>query len=318
MADLVRTASVTAPPPLALTLRRAWFVATEPQDLPPLFTTALHGAFGHALKALSCSERSRASCRECPRAAACAYTHLFEAQGDGRSVDGVTTDAPAALALAPERFEPGARQLRLRAGEPLALRLCLIGRRAAAHEPLVAAALSRAGDLGLGIRPPGRPGRPRLDLERLEPLDLPADPAPPRALLEWRTPVRLVADGKVASRLDADSIWRTVVRRVRTLARLYGDPPHTDPVPADTPAPFSFDAAPHRVVRIDRYSARQGRRMTWPGLVGSGVLSGPGLPDAWPWLRRAEALQLGKATSFGFGRYHLLPLALPATQPPAP
>jgi hypothetical protein len=337
---------IAPPPRLPLALRRAWFVAAETQDLPPLATTALHGALGRSLRAMVCTDPSRPSCRRCPRALACAYPHLYEAQGDGRSVDGVTTSAPAALALSPDRFEPGAPRLRLEPGEPLSLRLCLVGRRAATFEPVLAQALARAGDLGLGLRPDGRPGRrPRLELQGLEAIEPPAvaaptraqgdgfdgrraarriEPpavaAPTRALLEWQTPVRLVADGKVASSLDASRIWRTVVRRVRTLARLYGDQPAEElpPIEGEPPAPFAFEPGPHRIVRIDRYSARQGRRMTWPGLVGSGILSGPGLPAAWPWLRTAEALQLGKATSFGFGRLRLLSLPPAPEHPPAP
>jgi CRISPR/Cas system endoribonuclease Cas6 (RAMP superfamily) len=42
--------------------------------------------------------------------------------------------------------------------------------------------------------------------------------------------------------------------------------------------------------------------MTWPGLVGTLSLAGPGLATAWPLLQFAEAVGLGKATTFGFGQ----------------
>ncbi|MGB9625894.1 MAG: CRISPR system precrRNA processing endoribonuclease RAMP protein Cas6, partial [Phycisphaerae bacterium] len=59
---------------------------------------------------------------------------------------------------------------------------------------------------------------------------------------------------------------------------------------------------------IPRFSSRQGEHMSLGGLVGHLVLDLPP-GQLGPWLRLAEPIHLGKATSFGLGRvvYEELP-----------
>lgn len=58
-------------------------------------------------------------------------------------------------------------------------------------------------------------------------------------------------------------------------------------------------------VSVRCYSIWQKRRMEWPGLMGKMVWRGPTLAALWPLLRFGEAVQIGKATTLGFGRYRL-------------
>src|SRR5690554_2550972 len=86
-----------------IALYRAVFEATEPGMLPPLPTTALHGAPGRALWREVCLAPARQTCRGCPAMAQCPYPPLFEPvpAPAGRDL-GVTDEAPRALFLAPE------------------------------------------------------------------------------------------------------------------------------------------------------------------------------------------------------------------------
>jgi len=75
------------------------------------------------------------------------------------------------------------------------------------------------------------------------------------------------------------------------------------PVPS-----FEVTAERIEVVPVRRYSSRQGRSMVWPGLMGVLDVAGPGVVQAWPLFAFCERVHVGKATSFGFGRYVLKPV----------
>ena len=63
-------------------------------------------------------------------------------------------------------------------------------------------------------------------------------------------------------------------------------------------------AAPEtRLVHVRRYSARQGRAMEWPGVIGRLRWRGPAVKELWPLLRFGEMVQIGKGATLGFGRY---------------
>jgi CRISPR/Cas system endoribonuclease Cas6 (RAMP superfamily) len=70
--------------------------------------------------------------------------------------------------------------------------------------------------------------------------------------------------------------------------------------------------ASFRWVDLERYSGRQKRPMTLGGIVGEATYAGD-LGEFLPFLRLGEQVHVGKASSFGFGRYELL--APPAASP---
>lgn len=272
--------------------------AQAPQRLAPLFTTAVHGALGHALRDLVCVVPGRPPCAGCPHAAGCAVPGLLEPQAR-EPVLGVTGRGAPAIVLAPETPVPAAPRS-LEAGERVALRVTLIGARALGLSPLLTPLFARVAERGLAL---GGTPRPPLALASVAP-EAPAPTPPGDALaLELVTPARLARGGRIASDLDADLLWAALVRRGDVLARLHGGGALTDG-PAGS-APFALAAERLRVQDVPRYSSRQRRRMVWPGLVGRLVLRGPGLDAARPLLAFGEQVQLGKATGFGFGRYRL-------------
>lgn len=293
----------------SVTRYRVELRAERAQRLPPLWTTALHGALDDALYALGCRcERARGSdprvrvCRgDCP------YAWLCESparEGDG---GGVQDRAPAPLVVAPMAYEPYARFVDLRENDRISLRLTLLGPVAEGHVSLVHAALQRCARTGLGIDPQRPDGaRPTLALERVVPERI-ADVAPPReVVLETVTPARITLDGKVLGRLDGTALWRAMRRRGEHLARRYGGGSLGEGGGAE--APFATDVRADRVVEVQRWSNRQKRRMVWPGVMGVARLHGEGLARVWPLLAFIREAQVGKGTSFGFGRIDLTPV----------
>lgn len=293
----------------SVTRYRVELRAERAQRLPPLWTTALHGALDDALYALGClCEGPRGSdprmrvCRgDCP------YAWLCEAPAQEGDVRGVQDRAPAPLVVAPMAFEPRARFVELREDDRISLRLTLLGPVAKGHVPLVHAALQRCARTGLGIDPQRPDGaRPTLALERVVPERI-CDDAPPReAVLETVTPARITLDGKVLGRLDGTALWRAMRRRGELLARRYGGGSLGDG--GGPEAPFAADVHADRVVQVERWSSRQRRRMMWPGVMGVARLHGEGVARVWPLLAFIRDAQVGKGTSFGFGRVDITPV----------
>jgi hypothetical protein len=294
-----------------LTELRATLVGREDQRLPALPTTALHGALARALYADVCIYPERPTCENCPRLLDCPYPALFEPVAPTEAGEGVTDRAPPALVMAPERTGFPAPFLALRRGERLRFTLTLIGERARACRTLLVAALRGACREGLGVRaqPSQRGERPRLYLERVETREVsPAAGGAPLARLVLRTPLRLKERGRISGHVTSALLWRSLLRRADILCRLYGSGPlaaSDDGMPVPS---FKVTAERVEVVPVRRYSSRQGRSMVWPGLMGVLDVAGPGVVQAWPLLAFCERVHVGKATSFGFGRYVLKPV----------
>jgi hypothetical protein len=290
----------------SVTLRRATLRALTDGLLPSLPTTALHGALGRALWQEVCLAPARPTCRGCPAEKHCPYPRLFE-PGVGVPTEqekaiGITDEAPRPLALAPEPpLVPTKTEAhRLNAGDRIAFRVSLA---AVAEDalPHLVRALRRAARKGLGAGPT----RVRFGLEEISTCDELSDQGPAeRAQMHFLTPLRLKVNGRIQPNLDAAALVGALLRRAQLFASIEGRSwqPSFDPEGVAT----QLSVWPHlQVVPVWRFSNRQNRRMTWPGLVGVVELAGSGLVDLWPLLRFGERAQIGKATTFGFGRYAL-------------
>jgi hypothetical protein len=280
------------------------FRAREPQRVPAMPSTALHGALGHALRKIACVEPRRSDCDGCDQAERCAYPSLAEPAGARGAGEGVADRAPPPIVLAPIDMALGERFLTLREGESLRFRVCLVGEKALRSESLVLAALSRAGRFGIGVTP-GAGGaksskRPQMELGSAVEVEA-CRGSGPAAEVVFATPARLTLDGRVSGEVDADLLWRSVLRRADTLSRCYGGGALVAGG-SEPPAPFAMKDRATRVVAVERYSSRQRSRMVWPGVVGTARLEGGQMPEAWPLLRFAERVQIGKGTACGFGR----------------
>lgn len=289
----------------ALSLTRLVLEARAAASLPPLPTTALHGALPRIVRSDVCLAPARETCRGCPAERTCAYPRLFDpapAEAGALRAAGVTDEMPRPLFAAPEGalVPTGARAVSLRRGDTVALRIGLAGS-AAALRPVVVQAVRRVGVRGLG----GATAPFRFDVVRVEDVHMPrAGAGPKAATMELLTPLRLKFRGRVASAVTATMLVEALCRRATLLAGLEG----REWAPPFDPGAVAADLvlrANLQVRSVRRFSHRQGRSMQWPGLLGTLLLAGRGLAPLWPLLRWGEGAQIGKATTFGFGRYRL-------------
>lgn len=306
-----------APPPKTSTLL-VRYVAAERQRLPSFLGSAVHGAFGHALKRIACVRPKRTSCVGCPDALGCGYAELFEAPASEHArnlLRGVQQQAPRPVAVAPDGSWPrfAAAGNVVAEGAEVRVRVVLIGRAVELHRPLAVRALRDVADLGLGItHTEGRWRRARLSpsvaIENDDTDDLPS-PSSMRevneASLTLVSPLRIKSGGRLLSRLSAGALLTALVRRVNALSILYGvgTPSVDEHAVAAQAEGIEVADDRTRLVAVTRWSERQRRRMTWPGIVGALHLHGRNLGEVWPLLRLGERVQVGKGTTVGFGRY---------------
>jgi len=127
-------------------------------------------------------------------------------------------------------------------------------------------------------------------------------------LVAFATQTRLKQDGAFARRPDFQLLFRRLLGRLSSLARFH------DQGPLDVDFRALIDAAgavrlardETRWTRWARYSARQDRRMEWEGLVGAAVYEGD-LAPFWPYLVFGQWTHVGSSTTFGLGRYVIVP-----------
>ncbi|MFW5740979.1 MAG: CRISPR system precrRNA processing endoribonuclease RAMP protein Cas6 [Myxococcota bacterium] len=278
------------------------FRAEVEQRLPPLPTTAFHGTLGHALRELACLAPERKDCPDCPHLPLCPYAVLFEPRPVQDAGNGVTNRAPPPIVIAPEEPIAGRDPVVLRSGDVLTVRLSLVGSLVRQHLALIVAAMKKAGARGIGLpleeRVRSMRKRPPLRLDEVQPLDLDAAPLANRVQLRFTTPVRIKHDGKILGRLEAIPLYAAMTRRADLLSRLYG----TGPVALAAAPPFAIAASEMRMLGVRRYSTRQRQRIDMPGQIGWVELEGD-LPSITPLLRFLERVQMGKATTFGLGRF---------------
>lgn len=309
---------------LSPSLPRATFAARieaiDDQRLPPLFTTALHGALGHALLDTACRSVPRCSSGECREATACRVACLSRPTSSTLDVTGAQP-----LVLRPAAPVTSRTPLELPRGSVLECHVLLLGQAAIDERATLARALERAVERGLGIDHDRR--RARLALRSLESVAqtttpqrgeaVDTRPRPPNATLRLRTPLRLQVDGHVRSDFDALTLRRALLRRARIVLDAFGDRSssdaratvtalleHLDLELRSTEATFRIVSRQTHMVHVRRYSSRQSARMEWPGVVGRLDIEGDIEADM-PLFDLARELHVGKNTSFGFGQVEL-------------
>ncbi|MBI4879520.1 MAG: CRISPR system precrRNA processing endoribonuclease RAMP protein Cas6 [Planctomycetes bacterium] len=314
---------------LRLLLLEVTAAARDPIDLPAFAGSTLRGALGRALKDVLCVA-SGAECGACRLADACAYPYLFEtAPPSGARRLARLPFAPHPYAL---RAPPG--PLALREGEEFSFGLALIGR-ATEFLPVVAQAVLRAGERGLGstrgrFRVAGVAARRARGVEPValvagdpprllqaaaaacsDPSRFESDLRAGQASVRFESAVRLLQDGKPAREIPFHLLVRALLRRASSLLEFHED--------IDLQLDFrGVIAAAEQVATLEsrlapedrvRYSARQERIMNLRGLRGSVTYAG----DLAPYQRLlalGEAVGVGKGTTFGLGRMRVEAAAL--------
>ena len=305
------TASCLSYVEVAVTLRML-----EAGTLPPFKGATLRGAFGHHLKRLACHVE-HGDCGRCLLGRRCVFPVFFEgAAPEGREILKRYPFVPQPFVLAvdatgPTEFEPEDR---------LTFGMRLFGP-AADHLAYVAYAFMRIGESGLGrdrlryVVERIDDGPRRLFAEgdesiaapaarRLPPLTAEDGTGADQAEVTFRSPVRLRKEGHLAERIEFAHLMRSIVRRLSILTHFYGrwiGPPGEHGRVLDLANEVEIVHNDSSWIEFSRYSGRQGKRMMLGGVVGKMKVRGP-LGPLLPWLRAAEIVHVGKATSFGFGR----------------
>ena len=305
---------------LEFTLRAVSKVA-----FPRYMGGAIRGGMGYALRGVVCSHPGR-DCRQCDLAPDCAYSLLYE------------SPVPAHAAMmrlypaAPHPFvvrEPLDSRGTYEAGEELGFGVVLVGR-AIRHAPALVEAVRELGKGGLGR------DRGRLELAAVSAvndrgeremvyasdrgclsaapatIDLPLHPRErddcgSRTLtLDLLTPVRIKYNGHLRDHLDFHVLFRSLLRRVSALTHFYcGSQVGADAreliASACQAGALESDL---RWVDWPRYSTRQREPMRLGGVVGR-VRYARVSAALWPYLRAGEYVHVGKATTFGLGRYRI-------------
>lgn len=317
----------------ALRLERVRFRchALDPIRLPRYSGSAWRGLLGHSLRRSVCVTRAP-TCDGCLLRSHCTYSTFFETPSVAPETAKRYSALPHPFVLEPP--PAGAREYAR--GDALSLGLTLIGP-AGDLLPYLIHALQRAGERGLG-REDGRfrllevtqetePGndhwQPVFETAagtlRAFRSSAPAPGACPEPLrLELLTPLRLKQRGHYVrpAQLDARALLGTLAARVALLAELYA-PRQELPATPDRGAlhaaidQVQVEPSALRWVDWTRYSSRQRTHMQLGGLLGPLQLSGPGVAPLWPLIALGQWLHLGKNTSFGLGRYRVVPVAPP-------
>ncbi|MDR3600308.1 MAG: CRISPR system precrRNA processing endoribonuclease RAMP protein Cas6 [Desulfosporosinus sp.] len=267
-------------------------VSLKTAILPAYLGSTLRGAVGQALYCDSL-----------------AYNYLY----NNRSLSNGRQDIPNPYLIIPPEINRSA----FRPGEELCFYVILLGEAAQYTQPLVNSLQKKR--LGLGaLRYPFELKKITHDQDQrviwengsfykaaVRSVVLPYRSLPDvkKVTIRTRTPLRVRRDGALLETIDFMTIIRNITHRLEAIAARYGG--WVDSLEAARIQALSAQVAMiqnHLKLKpITRYSNRIGEKMDFSGLTGSMQLQGELTPFV-PWLYAAQALHIGRNTTFGMGR----------------
>ncbi|HBY93035.1 MAG TPA: hypothetical protein DEP84_03570 [Chloroflexi bacterium] len=305
-------------PSLSLARLRFIYRLRDPLPHAAVQGSLWRGALGYALKSTICvyADPFERRCPECALYRHCPYPRLFEPVVPAGQAAGSSDDAPRPFVLEP----PLDATTALEDGAQLVAGIVLLGP-ALEEVPTIIRSAALLGERGLG-QSAARATLTGVDAVGLSgPVELwpggSLDPLPvlhtaeivrgadwlaPDLTLRFVTPTRLRRKGAVVAVPDAETITRALLRRLISLAALYGEPwyPETHrliaaaaalPVDAD----LDWRAASH-------LSTRHNRRMPLDGFEGELTLHA--VPEELrALLLLGSFVHLGKLATYGHGWY---------------
>lgn len=289
--------------------------------LPEYKGGTFRGAFGHVFKRVVCSAH-RPTCDGCILVSTCPYTYVFDTK---RPMDAkfmrLYPEVPRPFVLEPpldhrRQFEPG---------DELEFGLILIGR-AVSYLPYFIFTFQQMENTGVGIDrarfelrsvvsdPPGGTSCVIYSARDRRIHEAPAFGADalvaPRSssavTITFQTPLRLQGDGLPIEQLGFRPLVSGLLRRISALSYFHcGHEFQADfKRLVETADGVRVERDETRWYNWDRFSGRQHRRLSMGGLVGGITFAGD-LTEYWPLLQIGEVIHVGKATSFGLGKFRL-------------
>ncbi|HDR1284616.1 TPA: CRISPR system precrRNA processing endoribonuclease RAMP protein Cas6 [Pasteurella multocida] len=291
---------------------RLHFQVTQPIMLPDYAGSTLRGAFGRALRKISCMTKL-ADCKGCPLYRTCPYTNIFETPAPESHHLQKFSQVPNGYIIEPPQW--GKKQYDI--GEELSFNLVLFGR-LIDQLALIVFAFKRAFEYQVAN------GQATfIDIQHITfresksilknghiidhntvlslPKHLPTD-----LTLQINTPLRLQENGKVlsATTIHFSRLLLGLAKRIVLLNEF-----HHQPIQID------FEPLKHALADIKddkqlewrdwtRYSSRQNQRMQLGGLVGQWHLQH--VSSQWATLLYiGQWLHCGKNATFGLGQYEI-------------
>ncbi|MGH2544063.1 MAG: CRISPR system precrRNA processing endoribonuclease RAMP protein Cas6 [Ardenticatenaceae bacterium] len=278
------------------------------------------GAFGVALKeALCLYERPLEHlCPECILYTHCSYPPLFEPRVPAELSAGGSDDAPRPFVLQP----PVGATRPLKPGEEVEIGLLLMGP-ALRDLPLLVRVMAHLGERGLGER------QARAALVRVEALNLErrvevwprkapdalplidreallrrAEVLPEQLVLDFITPTRIKREGRLLVTPDAESVTRALLRRLISLAVLYGEPWYPPAQDLIATAAVLGGRAETNWEGASHVSTRQQQRIPLDGFTGQLHLDHVPL-DLRALLLLGSLAHVGKMATYGHGWYEV-------------
>lgn len=283
----------------------------QPFTLPLYSGSMIRGAFGHALRHISCVTRQK-TCDNCPLLNGCHYPRVFEPKLLG-NIPGQPQPAP------PYILEPPAGPRDLSSGEEWSFDLVLYGSSLQLLSMIILA-MTQAAAKGFGSHHiPAKvlsvaveqfdgwqvicsSDDPIIKLHCTR-IDIPSPANTENLTLELLTPTRLLRQGHPVGpeKLSGRDFYSALLRRGSQIAEAIGLLP---PSPMNL-SEFPLLAKNLRWLEWSRYSSRQKQRMQFGGLIGTFSLE-QWPEELWTWLWLGQWCHIGKNASFGLGQYRLL------------
>jgi len=295
---------------------------TDPAHLPPFVGSTLRGAFGHAFRSCVCATH-RPTCGDCLVLRTCPYSYVFDTPvPQGAPMMRLYTHAPHPFVIEP----PDESLSLLRPGSVLRFSLILIGK-GCDYLPYFVLAFQELGKIGIGRdrarfvlqsvsdASPSGDGTVLFD-EKTQRLGTPRRFVPAfgqdedpvgRIRIVFRSPARIKFMEHLTLDLPFHVLVRALLRRISALSAFHGPGPLVGDFAGLIGLATAVSTVRSRLrwAEFQRFSGRQERRMRLGGAIGEVTYEG----DLAPFrslLRMGEWVHVGKATSFGFGRYELV------------
>jgi len=293
--------------------------------LPAYKGSTLRGAFGNALRRMTCALR-RQDCPACILKDRCLYARVFETERiDPADAKGPVSAVPHPFVIEP----PPETDTSFKPGDRFECGLLLFGD-VIGNLPYFVAAFQQMGKRGLGRRGKSQgafaleavfSGKETLYREKsgtLKTVEAARDislfdfgPGDLRSAgdvlrqirVRLETPLRFKSDGRLQDSLPFEVLTRLMLRRVSSLMNAYdrGEPPLDYRGLVERASAVRTVSSDLQWFDWRRYSNRQGAAMQLGGLVGEVVYQGP-LDEFAPLLGFCAEVHVGKQTSFGLGK----------------
>lgn len=302
------------PNSLPITRYQFYFQVTEPISLPEYAGSTLRGAFGRALRKISCMTK-QADCKGCPLYRSCPYTNIFETPAPTEHELQKFSQVPNGYIIEPPEW---GEKIYLQ-GDKFTFSLVLFGR-LIEQLPLIAFAFKRAFEYNVGRGKANLIGVNKIlqNSTVLQPILIDGNIIEydkqiylPESLLsdltiQLETPLRLQENGKPLQpqQINKDRFFIGLAKRLSLLSEFHHQPLNID---FELLKNQLLNVQDHKQLRWQdwtRYSSRQDQKMKLGGVVGTWTFQYLS-EELATLLYLGQWLHCGKNATFGLGKYRI-------------